>query len=565
MLDRHLHAALAPLTVGVSPVALTQAFGDWAQHLLLSPDKQIELSEKALRALFCHAAYVVRAGFSDGNEMEPRGQDRRFAAEAWRTWPFNIFRHGFCLLEQWWQDATTRVPGVSRRHRDIVSFVAKQWLDMASPANLPAANPEVLKAARDTGGRSLLRGAANWIEDGWRFLQGAPPAGAERFRVGRDLASTPGTVIFRNHLIELIQYAPATRAVHPEPVLIVPAWLLKFYILDLSPETSLVRFLVGKGHTVFMISWKNPTAEEGNFSLEDYRRHGLMAALDAVNAVAPGKPVHGAGYCLGGTLLAIAAAAMARDHDDRLATLTFFATQTDFTETGQLMLFMDEAQIRFLEDLMAVRGYLDTRHMLGIFQLLRSNDLIWSAMIRSYLMAQRPPMSDLAAWNVDATRLPLRAHSEYLRRLVLGNDLAAGRYCVGDRPVSLRDIRIPIFAVSALADHIAPWRSVYGIQRQTAAEVTFALSSGGHNAGIVSPPGLARRHYQIAGSSDLAAYPDPDGWHAQAARQAGSWWPFWQSWLARHSAAPGTPPDMGAPHKGLRPLCDAPGTYVLTR
>lgn len=553
------------MTAGVSPVALALAYTDWAQHLLMSPDKQVELVEKAAGKWRRYLEYCPRA-WSDAHCeacIEPLPQDRRFAGDPWQVWPFNAIYQGFLLGQQWWHNATTAVPGVSRHHEEVASFVARQMLDMVSPANFPATNPEVLKATFNTGGQNLVRGAANFIEDWRRTVGDEPPAGTERFAVGVNLAVTPGKVIFRNELIELIQYAPQTDKVHPEPVLIVPAWIMKYYILDLSPENSLVKYLVEKGHTVFMISWKNPAAEDRDLGMEDYRRLGVMAALDAVTAIAPGKPVHGVGYCLGGTLLSIAAAAMARDGDDRLATLTLFAAQIDFTEAGELTLFIDEAQVSFLEDIMAEQGYLDTRQMAGAFQLLRSNDLIWSTMVQSYLMGERQPMFDLMAWNADATRMPARMHSEYLRQLFLNNDLADERYCIDGRPVSLRDIRIPMFAVSTLSDHVAPWRSVYKVHAQTNTDVTFVLSNGGHNAGIVSPPGNNRRYHQIATRDDLAAYLDPDAWQARATRHDGSWWPCWQGWLADHSAEPVKPPGLGAPCKGYRLLADAPGAYVL--
>jgi polyhydroxyalkanoate synthase len=298
--------------------------------------------------------------------------------------------------------------------------------------------------------------------------------------------------------------------------------------------------------------------------MEDYRQSGLMAALDAVSAILPGRKIHTVGYCLGGTLLTIAAAAMARDGDRRIKTISLLAAQTDFSEAGELLLFINESQVAFLEDMMWDQGYLDSDQMAGAFQLLRSNDLIWSRLVHDYLLGKRQSPNDLMAWNADRTRMPFRMHSEYLRHIFLGNELAVGHYKVNDRSIAITDIRAPIFAVGTEKDHVAPWRSVYKINLLADAdEVTFVLTSGGHNAGIVSEPGHDRRSFQMACRTDRDCYVDPDTWQALAPKQIGSWWPAWQEWLVRHSAEQRIqPPALGAPDKGLYPLCDAPGTYV---
>jgi polyhydroxyalkanoate synthase len=409
------------------------------------------------------------------------------------------------------------------------------------------------------GGQNLVRGFWNFVEDWERVINGRPPAGTEAFRIGETIAVTPGKVVFRNELIELIQYTPTTKTVRPEPVLIVPAWIMKYYILDLSPQNSLVKHLVEEGFTVFIVSWKNPPSEDRNLGLEDYRRLGIEAALAAIRSVIPDKKIHGVGYCLGGTLLAIAAAALSRNNHDPFKTLTLLAAQVDFTEPGELSLFIDESQVTFLEDMMWQQGYLDAQQMSGAFQMLRSNDLVWSRMVRDYLMGERRPMSDLMAWNADSTRLPYRMHSEYLRQLFLNNDLAAGRYRVDGRPVALTDIRAPVFAVGTERDHVAPWRSVFKLHLLLDTDVTFLLTSGGHNVGIVSEPGVAGRRYRVRTTAELGLYSDPDTWLHETAVKTGSWWPEWCRWLGEHSGpAESLSPARSAPAS----ICDAPGTYV---
>jgi polyhydroxyalkanoate synthase subunit PhaC len=488
--DRSLHAFVARFTAGLSPAALAEAYFDWAIHLGNAPGKRLQLVDKATRKGIRFASYAARCAFrgAQGDCIEPLPQDWRFAAEDWHHWPFNFIHQAFLLNQQWWHNATTGIRGISKQHERLMEFMSRQILDMVSPSNFVATNPEVLRLTIAKGGMNLVTGLENFADDWERQITGKKPEGAENFVVGRDVAVTPGKVIYRNRLMELIEYAPATDTVRPEPVLIVPAWIMKYYILDLSPHNSLVKYLVDQGFTVFMISWKNPGPDDRDLGLEDYLERGVMDALDVINAVVPNRKVHAVGYCLGGTLMSIAAAAMARDGDDRLRSMTLFAAQTDFTEAGELMLFINESQIAFLEDLMWEQGFLDSRQMAGTFEMLRSNDLVWSRVVHEYLMGERRPMTDLMAWNADATRMPYRMHSEYLRKLFLDNDLAEGRFAAAGKPIALSDISVPVFCVGTTNDHVAPWRSTYKINLQTDAEVTYLLTTGGHNAGIVSEP-----------------------------------------------------------------------------
>ena len=569
-IDRVVSANLARGTGGISPAVLSMAYLDWLMHLGMAPGKQALLNEKAIRKMVRLALYAFKSSQNPDTQpcIEPLHQDHRFDGEGWRQWPYNLIYQSFLLTQQWWYNATTRNRGVNKQNEAIVSFVTRQILDMFSPSNSLLTNPEILKATMEEGGQNLVRGWTNFITDMECYVAGKRLDNeAEQFVVGRDVAVTPGKVIFRNHLIELIQYQPTTAQVYAEPVLIIPAWIMKYYILDLSPQNSMVKYLVEKGHTVLMISWKNPTAEDRDLGLEDYRQHGVMAALEATSNLLPGRKIHAVGYCLGGTLLTIAAAAMARDNDHRIKTITLFAAQTDFTEAGELLLFINESQVAFLEDMMWDQGYLDADQMVGAFQLLRSNDLIWSRLVHDYLLGQRQSLNDLMAWNTDQTRMPYRMHSEYLRHIFLGNELATGHYKVNGRSIAITDIHAPIFTVATEQDHVAPWRSVYKINLLADAdEVTFLLTSGGHNAGIVSEPGHRRRSYQMVTRSDQDRYVDSETWQSTTPTQQGSWWPAWQLWLAQRSADHQVqPPLLGIPEKGLYPICDAPGTYVLQR
>jgi polyhydroxyalkanoate synthase len=565
-LNQLARAMTARVTQGASPHAEYAAWMDWLSHLSRAPGRQLELLLQAQIFAARLARFAAGQRSDDASEppFSPQATDRRFDDPAWGKWPYVLWQQAFLAQEAWWCSATRVVRGMSPKNAARVSFMMQQFLDTVSPSNVPWLNPVVIERTIKESGSNLARGLGYLTEDLLRTVAMEPRTPTNGFRVGEDIAATPGEVIYRNELIELIQYKPTTAEVFAEPVLIVPAWIMKYYVLDLLPEHSLVRYLVDRGFTVFMISWRNPTAADRDLAFDSYRTSGILAALDVVNAVVPGQKVHACGYCLGGTLLAIAAATMAREDDDgRLATVTLLAAQTDFSEAGQLMLFVDESQVAFLEDMMWDQGIMDTRQMAGAFTALRSNDLFWSRMMREYLLGERDPTTDLTTWNADQTRMPYRMHTQYLRGLFLENRLTAGRYAVEGKVIALKDIRTPMFVVGTETDHIAPWRSVYKIHLFTDNELTFVLTNGGHNAGVVSEPGHGGRHFHVATRQAGARYVDSDTWLAAAAPKEGSWWPEWASWLGRCSGGERVPPpSMGAPSRGIAPIVPAPGVYV---
>ena len=565
-LDRAANAHLARFTLGVSPYGVASIFFSWWVHLLGNPGKQIQLIEKAARKAM---RLAIHAGAQARNPetppcIEPLPHDHRFDHPGWRHWPYNLIYQNFLLTQQWWFNAAADIDGVTEREEQVVSFISRQMLDLISPSNFPATNPEVMEAALREGGANFLRGFQNFLEDWERAVSGKPPVGTDAYRPGKEVATTPGRVVFRTHLLELIQYAATTETVKTEPILIVPAWIMKYYILDLSPHNSLVRFLVDQGFTVFMISWRNPTAEDRDIGMDDYF-DAVAEAMDAVTAIAGDARFHGMGYCLGGTLLAAKAAQMARDGDERLATLTLLATQTDFEEPGELQLFISESEVSFLENMMWDQGYLDTKQMAGAFQLLRSADLIWSRYVHEYLMGKRPDMFDLLAWNADATRMPYKMHSEYLRKIFLGNELAEGKYELNGKPVTIGEIDAPIFCVATTSDHVAPWRSVYKLHLLADTQLTFVLTNGGHNAGIVSEPAHEGRHYWISTTEDGDRYVAPEAWETAAEHRDGSWWPAMADWLRDRSSDDVKARKTGRARSRYRAMEDAPGTYVFQR
>ncbi|PZF78229.1 poly-beta-hydroxybutyrate polymerase [Aestuariivirga litoralis] len=562
-LDRAQRAALAHVTQGISPYALWSAYLDWATHYAMSPGTQLDVAERAAEnagKLWLYAAAKM-SGQNPAPPFPANGWTSFQEDPAWQAPPLDLLRQWYLGLSHLAVFAAEAPRGMQTIDQTRMGFITRHLLDALAPWSNPFINPDIWKKVLADGGAGLAKGLQNLIEDRQREASSQPPAGAEGFVVGKTLAATPGEVVFRNDLMELICYRPATEAVAAEPILLVPAWIMKYYILDLSPGNSLVRFLVGRGHTVFMISWRNPTAEDRNLALDDYRSKGVMAALDEITRLLPGRGIHACGYCLGGTILAIAAATMARDGDRRLASLSLLAAQTDFSEAGELMLFVDDSQVAFLEDMMWDRGVLDTKQMAGAFRILRSNELILSRIIHDYVLGEREAMTDLMAWNADQTRMPYLMHSQYLRGLFLENRLTAGRYAVEGRVIALRDIDAPVFLVGTEKDHIAPWQSVYKFRLFADTEVTFVLTTGGHNAGIVSEPGHRHRSFRIGTAAHDAKYVDPVSWAAAAEPREGSWWLAWADWLeAKGTRAMVAPPDMDAMPK----LGAAPGRYVFT-
>jgi len=566
-LSRHLLATLARWTGGLSPQAFGGAWLNVLARLAVAPGRQAELARSALAKAVTLAQFSGAALSGEAPRAEGTPYASRFADPAWSKFPFNLLAQTFLSASDWAREAVRQVPGANAAAENIVGFTVREGLELVAPDNYLPTNPQLIRQTVDENGRNLVRGLKHLAEDIGRTYKGLGPVGAEHYEVGREVAATPGKVILRNRLMELIQYAPQTGTVYAEPVLIVPAWIMKYYILDLSPKNSLVNYLTGLGHTVFMISWKNPTAEDRDVSMDDYLTLGVRTALDAVNKVVPRRKVHAVGYCIGGTLLSIAAAELAAQDDDRLATVSLFAAQTDFSEPGELSVFISPAQLAMLEAMMWKAGVLESRQMGGAFQLLRTYDLLWAPSIATYLKGERSAVNDLMSWNADGTRMAYRMHVDYLHQLYLNNDLAEGRYVASGATLSLSDITLPMFVVGTETDHVAPWRSVYKIGRLVRSrDYTFCLTSGGHNAGIISGPQHPKRRHRVHTLKAGARLPAAEQYLATVEPGPGSWWPTWAKWLEeRSSARKVSPPGVGAPRRGLKPLGPAPGTYVKAK
>jgi polyhydroxyalkanoate synthase len=561
-LRRELCAQLATVTGGIAPDDYVAAWWDWYLNITKDAQKPSTLTAAAVQGALDTWQFALQAGA--GTPLAPSSDDARFAGAPWSQWPFNVYTRAFKNWASWWQQAVTDVPGMGEKNTKLMEFMGSQLLEAASPSNYLGTNPELLETTRAESGQNLVRGFKHWVDDLQRTLDRGAPAGTEHYKVGEQVAATPGKVVLRNRLIELIQYTPQTPTVYAEPILITPAWIMKYYILDLSPKNSLVRYLVSQGHTVFMISWKNPNEADRDLGMDDYLELGLRAALTAVRAIVPERRIHTVGYCIGGTLLSIGAAALARDNDQRIATLTTLAAQTDFSEPGELSLFISPSQLEMLEAVMHKQGVLASEKMAASFMMLRSRDLLWTPAVNKYLRGKLDTPNDLMAWNADGTRMPWRMHSEYLYRLFLHNELALGQFPVAGKPIHLESITLPFFVVGTETDHVAPWRSVYKTRALTrSSDYTFLLTSGGHNAGIVSGPSHPRRRHRLLTWTDPTTVLSPEEWLEAAEMRATSWWPSWLQWLQAHSSESRVaPPALGMTANGYSVLGDAPGDYV---
>ena len=544
------------------PLNIGHAFMEMTAKMMANPAQLVQAQIgfwQDYLTLWSNTARRMMGGDAPAVIEEARG-DRRFKDDAWReNEVFDFIRQSYLLSSRYFTSVVQGTEGLDAKTAQKVDFYTRQFVDAMSPANFVMTNPEVLRRTAETGGANLLKGLTNLLSDlerGKGKLR-IRMTDDSKFKVGENIAVTPGKVVFQNDLMQLIQYAPTTETVYKRPLVIFPPWINKFYILDLRPKNSLIRWAVEQGHTVFVASWVNPDEHLSQKGFDDYMKEGVLAALDAIEAATGERAVNAIGYCLGGTLLATTLAYMAVKKDTRIKTATYFVTMTDFEESGELGVFIDEEQLQGLEQRMEKRGFLDGREMATTFNMLRANDLIWSFVVNNYLLGQEPFPFDLLYWNDDSTRMPAKMHSFYLRRMYQANDLCKpGGITLLGTAIDLRKIKVPSYLVSTREDHIAPWKSTYRGTQLYSGPVRFVLAASGHIAGVVNPPEGGKYSHWV--NEELPA--SPDEWFAGATELAGSWWPDWQRWVSGQDKAmvPARVPGEGK----LPALEDAPGSYV---
>ncbi len=552
-------------TPGLDPLNIGNAFMEMTTQLMKDPAKLVQAQIGFWQDYMTLWQNTARRmwGMDSGPVIQADPKDRRFKDDAWKeSEVFDFIKQSYLLSARYVNDVVSHVDGLDPKTAQKVDFYSRQFIDAMSPSNFLLTNPEVLRKTAETGGENLLRGLNNLLSDleRGRGKLTIKMTDLDAFKLGENIAISPGKVVFQNELMQLIQYSPTTDMVLKRPLLIGPPWINKFYILDLRPKNSLVRWAVSQGHTVFMISWVNPDERLSAKSFDDYMTEGYLAALDAIEKATGEREVNAIGYCLGGTLLASTLAWMAAHGDDRIKSATFFVTMTDFQEAGELGVFIDEEQLRTLEEKMEKRGFLDGSEMATTFNMLRANDLIWSFVVNNYLMGNEPFPFDLLYWNSDSTRMPAAMHSFYLRRMYQQNLLCRpGGITLAGTPIDLGQVKVPAYFLSTREDHIAPWKSTYRGTQLLGGENRFVLAASGHIAGVVNSPEGGKYSHWI--NTSLPA--DPETWLAGATEIAGSWWPDWQRWIVAidDKRVSARVPGEG----GLTAIEDAPGSYVAVR
>ena len=551
--------------MNLDPFNMKQAYSDWWEAVAKNPQKVMEANmafwQKSLE--LTQQAMFGFMGADTAPVIETPKSDRRFSHEDWANKPiFDVIKQSYLLTSDWMRKVVASAEGLDEHTSERVKFFTERMLDAMSPTNFALTNPAVIEKIRETKGANLVHGLKNMLEDleaGKGQLK-IRMTDASAFELGKNVAATPGKVVFQNRMFQLLEYTPTTEQVLKRPLLIVPPWINKFYIMDLQPKNSLLKWLVDQGHTVYVISWVNPDETYAETGFEDYITDGVLKALDAIQYDTGESEINAIGYCIGGTLLASSLAYMKATGDTRIKSATFFTTMLNFANPGELGLFIDDEQIKGLEGKMQETGYLDGSTMAGTFNLLRANDLIWSFYINNYLLGNDPRPFDLLYWNSDSTRMPAKMHSWYLRNLYLNNQLCQPKALnVHGVPLDLTSIDIPACFISAVEDHIAPWQSTYSGARMFGGKTRFILGGSGHIAGIINPPGANKYNYRV--TDELPE--DGEAWAKQAAVNAGSWWPEWDRWVRAldNAQVPARVPGQGK----LAAIEDAPGTYVKSK